>query len=177
MNFFPNFKITLLNGFIMIIPLLIIRLWYPKKYKGALDKLEYFPDTRGLERLGLTVYFITNTFIIFSPLVMAINKHSIWIGLPIYLIGLIIFFSSIITFSKHEGFVRHGIYHYSRNPMYVGYFLIFLGMAISINSIAIIIIVLIYQLAVHLLILSEERWCIDHFLEYREYMNRVRRYL
>jgi protein-S-isoprenylcysteine O-methyltransferase Ste14 len=39
-------------------------------------------------------------------------------------------------------------------------------------------ILLVFQVSVHYVILSEERWCINQFGEdYRRYMRRVRRYL
>lgn len=65
-----------------------------------------------------------------------------------------------------------------RNPMYVSFFLYFLGCSLITNSWILFIVLIIFQISVHYLILSEERWCIKEFgLEYVNYMKRVRRYI
>lgn len=177
----PKIDLTLLNGFLLMIPLFILRFGVPRYINTAsIDKLQYFPEIINKEKIALWVYFITNTYIIFSPLLYPIyfNAVTTTVGIIIYIIGCIILTLSIINFSREEGFIEKGVYRISRNPMYIGYFGIFLGTAFMINSILHIIIIVIYQIAVHFLIVSEERWCQKQFgEEYRRYCNEVPRYI
>ena len=87
---------------------------------------------------------------------------------------------SIIDFAKPQdnGINKNGLYNYSRNPMYVAFFIYFLGCSLLINSIPYFIVLIIFQISVHYLILSEERWCIKEFGEKCiNYMKRVSRYV
>ena len=62
--------------------------------------------------------------------------------------------------------------------MYVAYFLFFTGCALLTQSPLLFAFVLVFQVAAHWIVLSEERWCIRQFGEaYRQYMKTVRRYL
>ena len=70
------------------------------------------------------------------------------------------------------------MYRYSRNPMYVAYFVCFLGMALLSRSAAFLVILALFQISCHWIILAEERWCIETFsAAYLDYMRTVRRYL
>lgn len=72
----------------------------------------------------------------------------------------------------------NGLYRVSRNPMYISYFLYFLGCAILTNSWILLLFLIAFQTSSHWIILSEERWCIENFGdEYIKYMNKVRRYI
>jgi protein-S-isoprenylcysteine O-methyltransferase Ste14 len=182
MEIYPTITFTVLNGFLLIIPLLGLRFGLPALIrKEALSELDHFPPVIGFERIALKVYFITNTFLIFSPLLAHIRGGSIfsWIGWGIYAIGVLLLAVSLLNFSTSAGgLTRTGVYRLSRNPMYVGYFLIFIGIALLIGSWFHLAVTLIYQVAVHFLILSEERWCQATFgEELKEYKRKVRRYL
>lgn len=77
-----------------------------------------------------------------------------------------------------KGLNINGIYQLSRNPMYVAYFICFIGMSLLTQSLLLFGIVIIFQVSVHWIILSEERWCIVKFgKSYKEYMKKVRRYI
>jgi hypothetical protein len=61
--------------------------------------------------------------------------------------------------------------------MYVAYFLIFFGVSCLIGSWTHLVITAIYQMSVHWLILSEERWCQDKYgRAFIDYRLQVRRY-
>ena len=77
-----------------------------------------------------------------------------------------------------KGVRRTGVYRFSRNPMYVAYFLCFLGCALLAQSPPLAVLVLVFQGSAHWVILAEERWCAGRFGEpYLQYMRSVRRYL
>ncbi len=71
-----------------------------------------------------------------------------------------------------------GLYHFSRNPMYVGFILLTLG-AVLFTVNPLICAISLYGLYVlHLIILAEERFLLERFGQpYRDYLMKVRRYL
>ena len=76
-----------------------------------------------------------------------------------------------------KGLNTGGIYKVSATRMYAGYFVYFCGCAALTRSALLFAALLVFQLAAHWIILSEERWCIGQFgEEYLDYMKRVRRY-
>ena len=75
--------------------------------------------------------------------------------------------------------ITSGPYSFSRNPMYVGWGLIYLGLALIVNSVWILILFPLVIAAIHFLdILKEEQRLKEQFGdEYLDYQSRVRRYL
>jgi len=62
--------------------------------------------------------------------------------------------------------------------MYVDFFLYFLACCILTVSRVLFIVLVIFQISVHFLIISEERWCRKQFGEaYNDYLEKVRRYI
>ncbi|WP_334301391.1 methyltransferase family protein [Lientehia hominis] len=77
-----------------------------------------------------------------------------------------------------SGLNSSGLYRFSRNPMYVSYFLFFSGCVLLTKSLLLGGIVLVFIISTHWIILSEERWCSEKFGEsYEQYRKKVRRYL
>lgn len=77
-----------------------------------------------------------------------------------------------------RGLNTNGVYRLSRHPMYVGYFVCFVGMALLVRSPVLLSVVLIFQVAAHWMVLAEERWCLETFGDdYARYIRSVRRYL
>lgn len=81
--------------------------------------------------------------------------------------------------SSPERLITSGPYAYSRNPMYVGWSLIYLGVTAFFNSIWLIAMFPFVAIYIHLVDIPRE----EAFLEsnfgwrYREYRKKVRRYL
>lgn len=75
--------------------------------------------------------------------------------------------------------VSHGIYGYSRNPMYVGFFLLLLGVAVWLgNLLALFWLPLFVAYMNRYQILPEERVLEANFgADYRAYLARVRRWI
>jgi protein-S-isoprenylcysteine O-methyltransferase Ste14 len=102
------------------------------------------------------------------------------IGLAVYGWGIIVYTASTISYARPDkkGINKNGLYHISRNPMNIGYFIYFLGFVLLTRSIELFIALIVFQISAHWIILSEERWCINEFGEsYVNYMKKVRRYL
>ena len=168
--------------FLLIIPLLILRYGMPIFFSGkGLSGLDYFPPRAGRERIALKVYFITNPFLIFSPLFSRIMVGMPWIvlGSSIYLLGICVLGVGLFCFSAVAiGLAQTGIYRFSRNPIYMGYFLIFIGSSLLIGSWFHLAMTFIYRSAEHFLIQSEERWCANFYgQQYLEYQKKVHCYI
>ena len=172
-----------MTAFLLMIPLFLIRFGLLGMVnRAALSRAAFFAPLKGGEKTAYLFYQASNVFIILYPIFLKIqtNPPLFLIGLLVYLIGISILAVSTIHFAtpKQSGINTNGIYKISRNPMYMGYFVYFLGCALLTHSLALLLSLFIFQLSAHWIILSEERWCIHNFgSEYINYMNKVRRYI
>ena len=110
------------------------------------------------------------------------------IGIVVATIGVLFFCMAILTMKgswragipekKETSLIRDGIFRYSRNPAFVGFDLLYLGILIAFPNAwhACFVAAAIYVF--HLQILCEVDYLISTFgEEYIQYKNRVRRYL
>lgn len=183
MNSRPEFTPVFWQGLLLLLPIVWIRFGLAALVdRRALPRLQYFPPLQGIEQFAYYVYQATTVILFVYPLFLTI-KADTWafaIGLPLYLVGLIGYALATGSFSRQQssGFIRLGIYRLSRNPMYVAYLLCLAGIAFLTASWLYLIVTAIFQLSVHWIILSEERWCLAQYgREYEEYLKRVPRYL
>ena len=103
-----------------------------------------------------------------------------YLALSLFVVGIVLCAISVLCFAfpNAEGLNINGIYKYSRNPMYVAYFITFLGMSLLIQSFVVLVLVFNFQISAHWIIVSEERWCLEKFgRSYEDYMRTVRRYI
>lgn len=173
-----------MNGFILIVPFLFIRFGILTKLnKTAVSRAAHFAPMAGGEIAAYYIYQISNIAIfiyLFFIKVIIGSFLSFYIGLGVYLLGLFLCTASVLYFASpsDSGFNFNGIYRFSRNPMYVSYFILLLGCAILTQSWILCGIVFVFQISSHWIILAEERWCMEKFgQEYRQYMMKVRRYI
>lgn len=172
-----------MNAFLTVIPIILIRYGLLNVInKEALKRASFFAPLIGGEKVAFWVYQITTAFILLYLLLLKIKIESEWfyIGLIIYSLGLILYAVSIMNYAKPKinGINLNGLYRVSRNPMYVAYFIYFLGCVFLTRSWILLFLLISFQISVHWIILSEERWCIREFgEEYIKYMNKVRRYI
>lgn len=114
---------------------------------------------------------------------------SVYLGKALIGIGILLVIYATINFSKHETsencnasvttLITSGAFRLSRNPVYVGFFIIFLGLSLEWNNVwllivAVPLIVAIYQIV----IVKEEAYLERKFgAEYSRYKSSVRRWL
>lgn len=172
-----------MNTFVLIIPLILIRFVLLSILdKQALRRAAFFAPLIGVEKIAYWIYQISNVFIIIYLCFLKIRTDQYWFsfGCVVYGIGIFVCILSISNFAKptENGINKNGMYKFSRNPMYVAYFIYFLGCVLLTQSFILFVILVIFQISAHWIILSEERWCIAKFgEEYISYMNKVRRYI
>lgn len=172
-----------MNAFLLMIPLFLIRfVLLGMIYKPALSRAAFFAPLKDGERIAYIFYQVSNVIIILYPLFLKVHTKLplLLIGLLLYILGIIVLIVSTVAFAKpnQNGLNTNGVYKISRNPMYVGYFLYYLGCAAFTRSVLLLVALAVFQISAHWIILSEERWCIEKFgSDYTSYMKRVRRYL
>lgn len=172
-----------MNAGFLVIPLLLIRyglLGFLSR--EALSRAARFAPLAGGEKAAYWIYQITGlgsiAFLFF--LTVRAETEWFWIGLIVYLAGAAFYAASVLSYArpKTNGINISGLYGVSRNPMYLAYFIYFLGCAIMTRSLVLLAILAAFQISTHFIIRSEERWCIEKFGdEYKEYMRSVRRYI
>lgn len=172
-----------LTGFLLILPIFLIRYGLLSIInRDALKRAAYYPPVEGKEKVAFGIFQLTMNFMFIYLIFLDIKLSSLlnFIGLGIYLIGMILYTISTVDFAriKGNGLNCSGLYKITRNPMYVSFFLYFLGCSMVTNSWILIIVLVIFQISSHYIILSEERWCKKEFgAEYTKYTKKVRRYI
>jgi len=172
-----------MNAFWLLVPILVIRFGLMGMLdKTAIKRAAFFPPLIGKEKPAYMLYQIANAFLFLYLFFLKIRMDGalFGLGLTIFGAGIIICTLSVFNFARPEknGINQSGIYRVSRNPMYIGYFVYFLGCVLLTRSIVLMAALIVFQISAHWIILSEERWCIQKFGEvYIRYMKKVRRYL
>ena len=173
-----------MNGILLLIPFLMIRfVLLAVLSPQSIQRAAYFAPVKGNGIIAYYIYQLSNIGIFVYLIFLKWKIDFSWqfyLGLVCYIAGLCLCAITIVNFSAPDdsGLNINGIYKYSRNPMYVAYFVCFLGMALLTQSLILLVVVVIFQISAHWIILAEERWCIEKFgAIYEEYMKSVRRYI
>jgi len=172
-----------MNAFWTVIPIILIRYGLLSIInKEALKRASFFAPLFGKEIIAFWIYQIVTALMLIYLFLLKIRTDSDWfyIGFIICCIGIVLYAVSIVNYAnpKLNGINSNGLYQVSRNPMYIAYFIYFFGCVLLTHSWILFAMLIIFQISVHWIILSEERWCIKKFGEqYLRYMNETRRYL
>lgn len=173
-----------MNGFLFVIPFLFIRfILLSVMSTKAVQRASHFAPVQGREKVAYYIYQISTIGIVLYPIFLTLKAEHSWkfyLAMIWYFLGLCLCVIVMINFSfpDHAGLNTNGMYQFSRNPMYIAYFVCFTGIALLTQSVVLFAIVIIFQISAHWIILAEERWCIEKFGEsYRRYMKNVRRYI
>ncbi|NIM95854.1 MAG: hypothetical protein GTO18_19310 [Anaerolineales bacterium] len=114
---------------------------------------------------------------IFSPLKLG-QPFSV-LGLVLYSLGLIRFVVSLFNFKNAplDRPVTDGLYRVSRNPQWLSFVLVLLGIGFAVGSWIVVILFSVRIVVNHFRILGEEEACLQQYGDdYREYIKRVPRY-
>ena len=184
MSIVPAFEIGLWNAWIFMIWLLIqnysIRLVNKEIYQKAGEPSDMEPSqTQKIAGyISMTLWLLTTAYSVFLPLKLG----TIWlyIGLTIFLLGLIITTVATVNFitTPIKEPVTTGIYRYSRHPMYISMLLIYLSVGIASASWIFLLVSIIWLVLIRLGSVDEERYCLWKYGNtYREYMDKTPRWI
>jgi protein-S-isoprenylcysteine O-methyltransferase Ste14 len=165
-----------------VVPLMALNLLvFPLLNLKAVRKARTWPRIKGALKIAsyisIPICLIVFLYTIFVPLKM--HTPWFWAGLPLYCLGLVIFTVSKLNYAAapQDGLATHGLYRISRHPIYLGIYLVFLGIGVMSASWVFLAFTVLYMILTHFSILAEERFCLDKYGdEYVKYMKTVRRY-
>lgn len=171
-------------AFLLLVPFFLVRFGLLGLLgREAVGRAAHFAPLKGKERAAYVLYQAAQAAMLICPFFLRVKTEPAWLfraGVIVYAAGLILLARSVVDFAApaEGGLRQNGLYRFSRNPMYVAYFLFFLGCALLARSPVWFALVLVFQVSAHWIVLSEERWCAQRFGDaYLAYTKRVRRYL
>ena len=181
MSWIPEFEIGIWNAWILIIPNIVlwisgIKFLFSKRIPGNTPALKR--KDKILSNLLVIVMFGSFFYSIFLPLKLG----TIWFstGLIVYFIGLIVIAIAMLNFATTpiNKPVTKGIYRYSRNPMFIGWFLLYFGIAIvCISWVYLLITVFFIFITVYLSPL-EEAITLEYYRKpYKDYIEKTPRWI
>jgi len=181
MSLIPAFEIGLLNAWIFIIPLIVLWLVGIKfLFSKRMPKFKV-PNT-GTDKilsifLALTM-FGSYFYSIFLP--FAIGTIWLILGSLVYLVGVVLIIFTMIDFASTplDKPVTKGIYRYSRNPMFIGFFLVYFGISFACVSWVYFLITVFFIVIVNYNSAFEEEVTLEHYGdEYKQYMKRTAKWI
>ena len=184
MDILPKLHSGILNGWIPLIIYFIglilsaslfskqARVWL---FNNPVDENNsIFKFIRLFGQLIMVAYIL---MMVFTP--MKTGNPVFIIGTTIFFIGFVLEMSALYYFRKAPVGqpVVCGLYRFSRNPQWVGLFLVLLGSAFTVGIWLYVGSVVLVSIIYHKQILDEEKACVEKYGEsYREYMKRIPRY-
>jgi protein-S-isoprenylcysteine O-methyltransferase Ste14 len=187
MSLTPSFAIGIWNAWILTIVLYAAAfIPFAMSNEKAEQRMEGEPQGSEQNRVSKVVQIITHVIImpltliysIFLPL--QIGTWWFYVGLLVYLIGLIMVLMGSISFSTAPIDIpmSNGVYAISRHPLYLGVFLAFFGIGISCASWVFLLCALVWIAAWVVGVEEEERFLIEKYGDtYRQYMTRTPRWI
>ena len=185
MSVIPAFKIGFWNAWIfMLIILLTIPFFVRIANKRTIPpQEEEFNKTFSIKNKAIFcsskyIIFIAAFYSIFLPLKLG----TLWfyVGVPIALFGLTGLIIVMVNWYNSEPTkpIMKGLYRYSRHPMYVTYFLIFLGTSIATASWLFMLFLILFTVGTVTFADFEEKGLLEQFgNDYRTYQSRTPRWI
>jgi len=184
MSLIPAFEIGVWNAWIFMIWLLIQNFGVRLVSKDLYQRAGLPPDMKPSQRykmisyISMPLWLLATVYSIFLPFKLGTTLFAI--GLTIFLLGLIINTVATINFAttKRDKPVTTGVYHYSRHPIYVALFLIYLSVSVASASWVFLLITVLLAVEVGFSANDEERYCLEKYGNtYREYMKGTPRWI
>jgi len=184
MSLIPAFEIGVWNAWIFMSVFILQMLAVFLLGKGAWNRssLPASIERKGAEKcagiIGNAVWGLATLYSIFLPL--KLGTTWFYIGLPVFLVGVIILAVATFNFAATpaEKPATRGAYCFSRHPMYLASFLIYIGTAIASASWLFLLLGLANIFWVRTEARVEERYCLGKYADYyRKYTNKTPRWI
>lgn len=187
MSLVPVFKIGFWNAWILSI-VLYAAANIPLAMNNAIveKRIEGEPEGSEQKKVSRIVHIITHViimpFTLLYSIFLPLQLGSWWFiaGLLIFLLGLIFVLMCSTSFSTAplDEPISRGVYAISRHPMYLGFFLAYLGIGIASASWVFLLCALVWIVSWQIGVEEEERILLEKYGEaYRQYMNRTPRWI
>ena len=187
MSLLPTFQIGIWNAWIFMI-ILYAATFVPLSINNqkAEKRMDGEPKGNDQKRVTRIVNAITHMIIMPFTLIIGIflpielGTWWFYLGLPVYLAGLIM----VLLFSISFGTaplgkpLNKGVYAISRHPSYFGFFLAYIGIGIACASWIFLLCGFVWIIAWHFGVIEEERILLEKYGDaYRQYMKRTPRWI
>ena len=184
MSLVPAFEIGIWNAWIFMSSFLLQWLAIILAGKNVAERSGHPADMKKSQTekmmgiIGNAIWLLATVYSIFLPLQLG----TVWfyIGLPVFLVGLIILAIATFNFATApaEKPVTRGVYYFSRHPLYLSMFIIYIGTSIATASWVFFLLGIANILWIRTEALVEERYCLERYGDtYREYMNGTPRWI
>ena len=184
MTLIPAFEIGVWNAWIFmsvfILQMLAVvfpgkRVWERSSHPSDVkrNKLE---EKSGIA--GNAIWLFATIYSVFLPL----QPGTIWfyIGLTVFLVGLVILIIATINFASAsiEKPITQGIYRFSRHPLYLSLVIVYIGTGIATASWLFFLLAIANVFWIRIESLVEERYCLKKYGDdYDKYTNRTPRWI
>ena len=182
MEFFPQLELSLLGGWLSLLPMILIQMLNifgisPEARKRLFERSNYSFYQKILLLISKSTSLALLFILILTPL--SIVMIEIVIGLIFIGIGVIGVRIAVLNFvntSPDEPVIR-GLYKYSRNPQEVMLTFILFGACLTIGSWSALLILGVSRVFNHISIVAQEQACIRQYGDsFKDYMTKVPRY-
>ena len=177
MSLIPAFETGVWNAWILTV--IFLCFFTSSQFLGNIGKrIAHGEEEKTLSKFTALIAIILWIYSIFLPL--RIGAAWFYTGLSIYILGMIIGITAIISIAVAQPGkpFTEGMYRYSRHPLSVSMFLVFLGIGVASASWLYLLSLAILMVVTHFMVAIEERSCLEKFGDtYREYMNRTPRWI
>ncbi len=182
MSLVPAFEVGLWNTWILTLYLPLHPLIMMLIIKDAAKKMEA-PTYNKTEKIisistSFALFFGLFIYSIFLPL--QLGTAWFYTGLAICVLGVATWTIAMVNIANiplGETWAK-GLYRYSRHPMVLSSFLVFIGAGIASASWVFLLFSIVFIVLSFILVIAEERSCLNKFGNaYREYMNRTPRWI
>ncbi len=174
MSIIPVFELGLWNAWILIIPLMIY--WFSGIKFLFSKRMSKTPSFKRRKDIIISQVLVIGMFFsFFYSIFVPLKLGTIWfyIGLLVYLAGMVLVTVAMIDFATTpiDKPVTKGIYRYSRNPMFIGFFLVYFSIAIAcISWVYLVLTILFISIMIYLSPFEEVITLGQYGKAYREYM-------
>jgi protein-S-isoprenylcysteine O-methyltransferase Ste14 len=183
MELFPDLGFGLLNGWIALAMLSLTQgvcfAVFPKDVvKRLWDRSGWSQKQVVFTVLGKLCALVCLVLLVLTP--FKLGSVVFWIGAAVTAVGLVGLVTALLSFrnTPFDQPVAQGLYRVSRHPQIVMSAVVLLGGAIAIGSWAAVLALVAARVLGHFGIVAEEEACLKQYGDsYREYMQRVPRYL
>jgi protein-S-isoprenylcysteine O-methyltransferase Ste14 len=184
MSLIPAFEIGIWNAWIFMSSFLLqmLAVLLLGKRVWARSSLPSDIKRSRLEKItpliGNSLWLLATIYSIFLPLQLG----TVWfyIGLPVFLVGLMILAVATVNFATApaEKPATKGAYSFSRHPLYLSMIIIYIGTGIASASWLFTLLVIANIFWIRTEARLEERYCLERYSDaYRKYMNKTPRWI
>jgi len=184
MSLIPAFEIGLWNAWIFTV---VDALTIPIFLRIVKNRQSPSPEKAmaGMSRVEKIILYASKVMfvpVLIYSIFVPLKLGTMWfyIGLPITLIGLIAGVMVLVNWATTppDEPVTRGLYRYSRHPMYVAAFIMYVGLGIACASWVFLLFAVVFTVVSFVYADAEEQLTLEMYGDsYREYINRTPRYI